>query len=125
MKNTHILATVTTMLSAAAAAENGAGVIYEGRKTTYRELDDLSRRAAAGLASLGIGLGDRVAFWLPNTPAYLVLYFACVRLGARRRRQPTVSRWRGRRCPWPHWRESTANVARLPRHRLSRHLGGS
>ena len=82
MKNTHILETVTSMLSAAAVAETGAGVIYEGRKTTYRELDDLSRRAAAGLASLGIGLGDRVAFWLPNTPAYLVLYFACVRLGA-------------------------------------------
>ena len=82
MNHTHILETVTTMLSAAAVAENGAGVIYEGRKTTYRELDDLSRRAAAGLASLGIGLGDRVAFWLPNTPAYLVLYFACVRLGA-------------------------------------------
>ena len=69
MKNAHILETVTTMLSAAAVAWNGAGVIYDGRKTTYRELDDLSRRAAAGLASLGIGFSDCVAFWLPNTPA--------------------------------------------------------
>ena len=51
MKNTRILETVTTMLSTAAVAENGAGVIYEGGKTTYRELDDLSRRAAAGLQS--------------------------------------------------------------------------
>jgi len=63
-------------------SRNGAGVIYEGRTTTYRELDALSRRAAAGLAVQGIGPGDRVAFWLPNTPAYLVLYFACARLGA-------------------------------------------
>ena len=119
MKNTHILETVTTMLSAAAVAENGAGVIYEGRKTTYRELDDLSRRAAAGLAALGIGLGDRVAFWLPNTPAYLVLYFACVRLGAvavavnTRFRAGEVEDVLGRTGA------KADNVARLPRHRLS------
>src|SRR5689334_611307 len=32
-----------------------------------------SRRAARGLADLGIGKGDRVALWLPNTPAWLAL----------------------------------------------------
>ena len=74
--------TVTGMLASSAALTNGAGVIYDGCMTTYSELDALSRRAAAGFAAQGIGPGDRVAFWLPNTPAYLVLYFACVRLGA-------------------------------------------
>ncbi|MEE2688996.1 MAG: AMP-binding protein [Pseudomonadota bacterium] len=74
--------TVTGMLASSAALTNGAGVIYDGCMTTYSELDVLSRRAAAGFAAQGIGPGDRVAFWLPNTPAYLVLYFACVRLGA-------------------------------------------
>ena len=74
--------TVTGMLANSAMSRNGAGVIYEGRTTTYRELDALSRRAAAGLAVQGIGPGDRVAFWLPNTPAYLALYFGCARLGA-------------------------------------------
>src|SRR5580704_10055126 len=34
------------------------------------------------LADLGVGPGDRVALWLPNVPAYPILYFACVRLGA-------------------------------------------
>src|SRR5262249_23814287 len=29
-----------------------------------------------------IGQGDRVALWLPNTPAWLALYFACAWLGA-------------------------------------------
>jgi fatty-acyl-CoA synthase len=34
------------------------------------------------LAELGVGPGDRVALWLPNVPAWLVLFFACARLGA-------------------------------------------
>ena len=75
-------ATITTMLAIAASESNGAGVIYEGRTLTYNSLDRESRRVAAGLSALGIGLGDRVAFWLPNTPAYLTLYFACIRIGA-------------------------------------------
>ena len=75
-------ATITTMLAIAASESNGAGIIYEGRTLTYNSLDRESRRVAAGLSALGIGLGDRVAFWLPNTPAYLTLYFACIRIGA-------------------------------------------
>ena len=55
---------------------------YGGQLMRYGELARLSRRAAAGLSRLGIGRGDRVAFWLPNTPAYVVSYLACVRLGA-------------------------------------------
>ena len=31
---------------------------------------------------MGIAAGDKVALWLPNTPAYLQLYFALGRLGA-------------------------------------------
>jgi len=43
---------------------------------------DESHRVAQGLADLGIRKGDRVALWLPNTPAWLALYFACAWLGA-------------------------------------------
>ena len=80
--STNFPATITTMLAIAASENNGAGIIYEGRNLTYNSLDRESRRVAAGLSALGIGLGDRVAFWLPNTPAYLTLYFACARIGA-------------------------------------------
>jgi len=55
---------------------------YGGQVLRYGGLARLSRRAAAGLSRLGIGRGDRVAFWLPNTPAYVVCYLACARLGA-------------------------------------------
>jgi fatty-acyl-CoA synthase len=49
---------------------------------SYGALEHASRRVAAGLAALGIGMGDRVALWLPNVPAWLVLFLACARLGA-------------------------------------------
>ncbi|SKA36628.1 fatty-acyl-CoA synthase [Enhydrobacter aerosaccus] len=49
---------------------------------TFGELAERSLRVAQGLADLGVGAGDRVALWLPNVPAYLLLYFACARLGA-------------------------------------------
>jgi fatty-acyl-CoA synthase len=74
--------TVTKMLAIAASENNGAGIIYDGRTLTYNSLDRESRRVATGLSALGIGLGDRVAFWLPNSTAYLILYFACTRIGA-------------------------------------------
>src|SRR5690606_12498518 len=49
---------------------------------SYRALEARSRRVAAGLRALGISAGDRVALWLPNVPAYMVLFFALARLGA-------------------------------------------
>ena len=48
----------------------------------FAELHERAARAAQGLADLGVGPGDRVALWLPNVPAYPILYFACARLGA-------------------------------------------
>ncbi|MBS0518434.1 MAG: AMP-binding protein [Proteobacteria bacterium] len=49
---------------------------------SFADLAERSLRVAQGLADLGVGPGDRVALWLPNLPAYPLLYFACVRLGA-------------------------------------------
>lgn len=66
-----------------AARLGGAPAIVSGDSTvSYTELAGLSRRLAGGLSRLGIGRGDRVAFWLPNVPAYLALFIACGRLGA-------------------------------------------
>ena len=56
--------------------------IHSERRLSFAELLDSAARAAQGLADLGVGPGDRVALWLPNIPAYPVLYFACTRLGA-------------------------------------------
>lgn len=59
-----------------------AAILHEERVISYAELLEASQRVAQGLRALGIGSGDRVGIWLPNIPEWLVLYFACARLGA-------------------------------------------
>ncbi len=48
---------------------------------TWRTLDDLSDRLAAGLLGLGLSPGDRVASLMPNCPALIVHYLACFKAG--------------------------------------------
>lgn len=82
-KATQGTETVTGLLdAAAAAAPETPALIYGGSSLSFAVLAAQARRAAGGLAALGVKPGDRVAFWLPNTPAYVTLYFACARLGA-------------------------------------------
>src|SRR3954463_14286029 len=61
---------------------NAPALLHGERTISFAELHEQSLRAARGLADLGVGPGDRVALWLPNIPAYPILYFACARLGA-------------------------------------------
>ncbi|MGW1208843.1 (2,3-dihydroxybenzoyl)adenylate synthase [Streptomyces sp. NPDC002499] len=53
-----------------------------GRRWSYADLDRRADRTAAGLRRLGIGPGDRVVVQLPNTDAFVVLFFALLRAGA-------------------------------------------
>jgi long-chain acyl-CoA synthetase len=52
------------------------------RRLTYRQLKEEAERFAGALLSLGIGKGDRVGLVLPNSPQYVVAFFAIQRLGA-------------------------------------------
>ena len=54
---------------------------FMGRKWSYAEVGDLARRAARGLQDLGVVKGTRVGLCLPNTPYYVVCYFAILRIG--------------------------------------------
>jgi acetoacetyl-CoA synthetase len=49
---------------------------------TVQELRDQVRKVAAGLRSLGVGPGDRVAAYAPNIPETFVLLLATASLGA-------------------------------------------
>ncbi len=55
---------------------------FLGRTWTYREVGAYVERAARGLHALGLRKGDRFGLCLPNTPYFIVLYFAALRLGA-------------------------------------------
>ena len=54
---------------------------FLGRRTTYRELGQLVDRAACGFQQLGVRKGMRVGLCLPNTPYFVICYFAVLRLG--------------------------------------------
>lgn len=49
---------------------------------SYRELVERAERFARGLHDLGVRRGDVVSVQLPNTPEFLIAYFAITRLGA-------------------------------------------
>jgi fatty-acyl-CoA synthase len=72
----------TLLADIAEETPDAPAFIHGERSLSFAELLDRSARAAQGLSDLGVGPGDRVALWLPNVPAYPILYFACVRLGA-------------------------------------------
>src|SRR2546425_11662140 len=49
---------------------------------TYAELERLADRFAAGLQSLGVRKGDRVALLLPNCPQFVIAFYGALRAGA-------------------------------------------
>lgn len=54
---------------------------FLGKVTTYGEIGDLVDRAAAGLQQQGMGKGSRIGLLLPNTPTFVVYYFAILKIG--------------------------------------------
>lgn len=56
--------------------------IFKGAKISYREMNAIADQLAAGLASLGVKKGDRVGIFMPNTPQFVMAYFAVLKLGA-------------------------------------------
>jgi long-chain acyl-CoA synthetase len=61
---------------------NAPCTIFKGAKISYREMNELTDRLAAGLASLGVKKGDRVGIFMPNTPQFVLAYFAILKIGA-------------------------------------------
>jgi fatty-acyl-CoA synthase len=67
----------------AAFAPDKPALIFEGDALSYAAFDArIAQTARALKAELGVGRGDRVAILSLNRPDYLVLLYACARLGA-------------------------------------------
>ena len=54
---------------------------FMGRRLSYRELGDYVNRAACGLQQLGVKPGVHVGLYLPNTPHYIIAFFAVLKAG--------------------------------------------
>ena len=48
---------------------------------SYRELAKDSRKAATLLKDKGLEKGDTVVIWAPNSPVWVISFFACLRVG--------------------------------------------
>lgn len=59
-----------------------SALLFENETFSYARLNAESNRAANGFGGLGIGRGDRVAIWLPNTAAFVIAYLGVHKLGA-------------------------------------------
>ena len=60
-----------------------AALSYREARLDYATLGRLVAELSAGFAGAGIGKGDTVALYLPNTPYHPIAFFAVLRLGAR------------------------------------------
>ena len=54
---------------------------FMGKHLSYRELGDYVNRAASGLQQLGVKPGVHVGLYLPNTPHYIIAFFAVLKAG--------------------------------------------
>jgi long-chain acyl-CoA synthetase len=57
-------------------------LLFKGASVSYARLAAESDAFAAGLASLGVGRGDRVALLLPNCPQFFIAEFGAWKAGA-------------------------------------------
>ncbi len=55
---------------------------FFGRLTSYAEMARLVDAAAHGLQNLGVGKGTKVGLFLPNSPTFIVYYYAALKAGA-------------------------------------------
>jgi long-chain acyl-CoA synthetase len=57
-------------------------VILDDIKLRYAELNGAANKIANGLVRLGIEPGDKIAIMLPNTPHFVMCYYAILKTGA-------------------------------------------
>ena len=60
---------------------NKACTIFKGAEISYKEMDEMTDRLAAGLYDLGVRKGDRVGLYIPNTPQFVIAYYAILKIG--------------------------------------------
>ncbi len=82
MEQARAASPITELLDRSVAAYGGKTALnFLGRCWTYAQLGDLVDRAAAGLQRLGVVPGTRVGLCLPNTPYFVIFYFAVLKAG--------------------------------------------
>lgn len=61
---------------------DGEFIIYQNTKIKYKDFNNSVNKLANALLNLGIEKGDRVAIIYPNSPEFVISYFAIIKIGA-------------------------------------------
>jgi len=67
---------------AAESFPQNLSMVFAQKRFTYRELQEKVNALAAALVALGVKKGERVALLLPNSPPYVIGYYASLQAGA-------------------------------------------
>jgi long-chain acyl-CoA synthetase len=59
-----------------------ACTIFKGAVISFKEMNEITDRMAAALVGMGVKKGDRVGIFMPNTPQFIMAYFAILKAGA-------------------------------------------
>jgi long-chain acyl-CoA synthetase len=51
---------------------------WDGRVRTFGDIDASSNRMAHALAARGLGRGDRLCVYLPNSATFIDIFLACI-----------------------------------------------
>jgi acyl-CoA synthetase (AMP-forming)/AMP-acid ligase II len=65
----------------ATAQPDGVALVFEGRKTTYRQLDRAASQVASGLGALDSAPGTRIALLDKNSDSFYEILFGAVKAG--------------------------------------------
>ena len=62
--------------------KNLPAVDFMGKKWSWSEIAILSDKMAKGLQNMGVGKGSKIGICLPNTPYFIIAYYAIAKIGA-------------------------------------------
>ncbi|MFD0364652.1 FadD3 family acyl-CoA ligase [Nocardia sp. GCM10030253] len=79
---TEPITTLPQLVQSAADRFGAAEAVVDGElRVSFTELAERVRRAAGAFASAGIGKGDRVAIWAPNSAEWIIAAFGALTAG--------------------------------------------
>ena len=70
------------LIDSASKFPNSVAIEFQGKKISYKQLNELSNQFANGLISLGLRSGSKIAIILPNTPQFVFCFFGALKAGA-------------------------------------------
>src|SRR5271155_895447 len=78
---THVVPTGGLLARGLKTKPDDLALVSAKTQMTWRQLDEISTRLAAQYLTLGLKPGDRIASLMPNRPALVIHYLACLRAG--------------------------------------------